>query len=325
MSPLLLPLLLACSAPAPDSAGGARAVEGVELTWLGVTTWLLRTGEHRILLDPYLTRGAPGAVASGPAATGLLDTVLAAEGIEGLDQVLVGHSHFDHAWDAGTSALHTGAALAGTATTCHIGAAQGLPAARCRALTDGETLAQGEVRVEAVRVSHWGPDLPNGRHGTWDAPPDDPADAGLAPHGGVLGYLIEADGQRIFFQDTLGPADADDGSGFDFGAPLARLAAGPPVDLWVGAVSLAADADTLPPYLEALRPRAVLAHHWDGVVPDPTAGLTRGFSAPTHVGDALAAAGVPLLAPAAYGARIVSDGHGPRPAADSPVAAALAP
>lgn len=321
MRPVILLLLQACTAR-PDS-GPAEHRVGVELTWLGVTSWLVRTGEHRLLFDPYLTRGAPGATPSSPEAAALLDRVMAAEGIEGLDHVLVGHSHFDHAWDAGAFAGRTGATLIGTATTCHIGAAQGLPGGRCRVVGDGDVLDLDGLRVEVVRTSHWGPTLPTGRHAVWTAPPDDPADVGLAPHGGVLGFLLEADGQRIFVQDTLGPVDAEDGSGFDFRAALARVAAGPPVDLWVGAVSLAEDAGTLALYLEALRPTAVLAHHWDGVVPDPTTPLTQGFSAPVHVGDALAAAGVPLRAPAAYGARLVLRDGALAADEDSPVADAL--
>lgn len=63
---LLFASLLACSSP--DSAAPTRSVEGVELTWLGVTTWLLRTNDQTLLFDAYLTRGAPGATASSPEA-----------------------------------------------------------------------------------------------------------------------------------------------------------------------------------------------------------------------------------------------------------------
>lgn len=323
MNPALLVLLFACSGPPADSAAPTRVVRGVELTWLGVTTWLMRVDDQAILFDAYLTRGAPGAAPSSPEAAATLEAVLDAEGIRGLDQVFVGHSHFDHAWDAGAFALQAGARLWGTQTTCHIGTAQGLPTERCTVVGDGERLDLGALQVEIVRTSHWGPGTPSGAHGAWSAPPADPADVGLAPHGGVLGFLVEAGGRRIFVHDTLGPVDAADGSGTDYQAPLDRLVDGPPVDLWVGAVSLADSAEALAPYLAALRPGAVLAHHWDGVVPDISVPLTQPFSAPLHVGDALAAAGVPLLAPSEHGQRIEVRPDGPRVAAESPVTAAL--
>lgn len=306
-----------------DSAAPTRAVEGIELTWLGVTTWLLRTPDQTFLLDAYLTRGAPGATASGSEAAALLDAVMRAEGIHGIDHILIGHSHFDHAWDAGTFARQTGATVWGSGTTCHIAAVQGLAAGRCRIVSDGDRIDLGGGTAEVVRTSHWGPDTPSGAHGIWTETPAGPEDVGLAPHGGVLGFLLEMEGQRIFVHDTLGPVDADDGSGLDYQAGLDRMAAGPPVDLWIGAVSLAADARMLAPYLRALRAPAVLAHHWDGVVPDPRQPLLQPFSAPVFVGDALESAGAKLFAPGAYGERLIFDGHRVTTAAHSPVVGAL--
>ena len=318
---LLFASLLACSSP--DSAAPTRSVEGVELTWLGVTTWLLRTNDQTLLFDAYLTRGAPGATASSPEAAALLDAVLEAEGIDRIDHIMVGHSHFDHAWDAGTFARQTDATLWGSATTCHLAAVQGLEPDRCLVLSDGDDVDLGASRVEVVRTSHWGPDTPSGAHGIWTAPPTDPEDVGLAPHGGVLGFLLEIQGHRVFIHDTLGPVDAEDGSGVDFQAGIDRIAAGPPVDLWIGAVSLAEDVDTLTPYLRALRTPVVLAHHWDGVVPDPTQPLAQPLSVPVFVGEALASAGTALVAPGEYGERLVLDEAGIRRATESPVVDAL--
>ena len=63
---LLFASRLACSSP--DSAAPTRIVEGGEPTWLGVTTWLVRTNDQTLLFDAYLTRGAHGAMASSPEA-----------------------------------------------------------------------------------------------------------------------------------------------------------------------------------------------------------------------------------------------------------------
>ena len=55
-----------------------------ELTWLGHGSWLIRSGEHRIVLDPFLT--------NSPTAPFSVDELEA-------DYILVSHGHFDHVDD----------------------------------------------------------------------------------------------------------------------------------------------------------------------------------------------------------------------------------
>lgn len=57
----------------------------VELTWHGHATWMLQSGEHKILIDPFFT--------DNPSATVSADEVEA-------DFVLITHGHFDHVADA---------------------------------------------------------------------------------------------------------------------------------------------------------------------------------------------------------------------------------
>ena len=57
-----------------------------KLTWLGHATWLLETGKHRILLDPFFT--------DNPSAT------LKPEDLTNISHVLISHGHFDHVADA---------------------------------------------------------------------------------------------------------------------------------------------------------------------------------------------------------------------------------
>lgn len=55
-----------------------------KLTWLGHATWLIETGKHTILLDPFLT--------DNPAATAEPEDLKP-------DVILVSHGHFDHVAD----------------------------------------------------------------------------------------------------------------------------------------------------------------------------------------------------------------------------------
>ena len=68
----------------------------IQLTWLGHATWLIQTGEHRIILDPFLT--------DNPA------TTKTPAGIK-VDTVLISHGHFDHVADAAEIANHNDATL----------------------------------------------------------------------------------------------------------------------------------------------------------------------------------------------------------------------
>ena len=68
----------------------------MKLTWYGHGTWLIETGDHRIVLDPFFD--------DNPAAT------VAAADVEA-DYILISHGHFDHVADAAAIANRTGATL----------------------------------------------------------------------------------------------------------------------------------------------------------------------------------------------------------------------
>ena len=67
-----------------------------ELTWLGHASWQLKTGQHTLLVDPFLDDSptAPFKAASAAA-----------------DFILVSHGHFDHIADAAKIANRTGATV----------------------------------------------------------------------------------------------------------------------------------------------------------------------------------------------------------------------
>ncbi len=67
-----------------------------ELTWMGHGTWLIETGAHRILLDPFLN--------DNPTSPAKAEDV-------SVDHILVSHGHFDHVADVATIANRTGATV----------------------------------------------------------------------------------------------------------------------------------------------------------------------------------------------------------------------
>ena len=69
---------------------------GMELTWLGHATWLLKSGTHTILIDPFLR--------DNPVATVKPEEIDA-------EFVLITHGHFDHVADAAEIANRCGAQL----------------------------------------------------------------------------------------------------------------------------------------------------------------------------------------------------------------------
>jgi len=66
----------------------------INLTWFGHATWLVDTGEHKILLDPFFN--------DNPSSPIKADEAVA-------DTILISHGHFDHIADAASIANRTGA------------------------------------------------------------------------------------------------------------------------------------------------------------------------------------------------------------------------
>ncbi len=69
---------------------------GATFTWLGHGGWSVNTGEHVVLLDPFLS--------NCPTATADVDQINA-------DFILVSHGHFDHVSDVPAIAKRTGATV----------------------------------------------------------------------------------------------------------------------------------------------------------------------------------------------------------------------
>ncbi len=118
-----------------------------ELTWLGHGTWLIETGEHRILLDPFLDES--------PTAPIKADEVEA-------DTILVSHGHFDHVADLVSVARRTGATVVACFEICDWVGKQGVEKTEPMNHGGGIDLPFGRV---TLTVAHHSSVLPDGTYG----------------------------------------------------------------------------------------------------------------------------------------------------------------
>jgi L-ascorbate metabolism protein UlaG (beta-lactamase superfamily) len=80
----------------PFRVPAADIAMSVQLTWLGHASWQVKTGQHTILVDPFLDDSP-----TSPVKAGEVDA----------DAILVSHGHFDHIADAAKIANRTGATV----------------------------------------------------------------------------------------------------------------------------------------------------------------------------------------------------------------------
>jgi L-ascorbate metabolism protein UlaG (beta-lactamase superfamily) len=82
-----------------------ESLMSIQLQWLGHNCWLLKTGSHQLLIDPFLD--------DSPVAT------LKSHDVSP-DFILVSHAHFDHVADVVPIAERTHATVIGMVELCHV-------------------------------------------------------------------------------------------------------------------------------------------------------------------------------------------------------------
>ncbi len=235
------------TAPAALHAAGLRA------TWFGVTAVLLSDGEHAVFIDPFFSRpeGLLGLVTNRPLVPDepRIAAALQDAGIGTLDAVLVSHSHYDHAMDAGVVARLTGAKLVGSESTANIGRGAGLPERQLLIAHPGQPLSIGSFTVRYVESRHAG--ATGGRPtGDITSPLQPPARYMDYKLGGAWSILMEHPLGRVLHHGSAGYVDG----------ALAPYQA----DVVLLGVALIED---LPGYLQqvvdAVGARRVMPTHWD--------------------------------------------------------------
>jgi L-ascorbate metabolism protein UlaG (beta-lactamase superfamily) len=137
-----------------------------KLTWLSHASWLIESGDHRILLDPFLT--------DNPAAT------LSPADVGDVSHILISHGHYDHVADAAEIAKQTGATIVAIFEIAQwFAAKQSIEATIGMNLGGSTDLPIGNVKmIPALHSS----DLPDGSYG-----------------GNPAGFLLTIEGKRIYF------------------------------------------------------------------------------------------------------------------------------
>lgn len=152
------------SCPAPHLYFTWRMM--TRLTWLSHGSWLIEAGDHRLLLDPFLTEN--------PAAKVKPDE------LDRISHILISHGHFDHVADAAEIARQNDATIVASyeiaawfATKHSVASTIGMN------LGGAAELPFGTVKmIPALHSS----ELPDGAYG-----------------GNPAGYLLTIHGKRIYF------------------------------------------------------------------------------------------------------------------------------
>jgi L-ascorbate metabolism protein UlaG (beta-lactamase superfamily) len=260
------------------------AEHDLELAYLGTAGFVLRTGEHTLALDPYVTRAGVAELLRGPLVP---DSARVVRYFPQVNDVLVGHAHYDHVLDAPLICQLTGARLIGSRAVCMVGQAAGLPHTQLVSTAGREDIESGPFVVRGLPSRHGKVLL--GRvpfPGDITRPPRWPARAWELRHGLVLNWLVRT---RSF---TLVHVDSAD----FVREELEGLSA--------DVVCLCAVGRRYRPrYVEeivrALRPRWVVPCHWDTMITplDEEPQLLPGVDLPGMFDEIVRAGAEPLLLP----------------------------
>jgi len=233
----------------------ARSQDGPALvaSWHGTTAVLLSDGQTSLFIDPFFTR--PGGwlrlMLNRPIAPdeALIRTALAQSGAPSLAAVLVSHSHYDHAMDAGLVAKLTGAQLLGSASTANIGRGSGLAESQIRTIEPGRAMQFGRFTVTFLQSRHAG--ATGGRPtGDITEPLVPPAPYTQYRQGGAYSILIEHPLGTILHHGSAGW--------------LPDMFEGRRADLvFLGIAAAPSPEDYLKQVVDAVGATRVIPTHWD--------------------------------------------------------------
>jgi L-ascorbate metabolism protein UlaG (beta-lactamase superfamily) len=258
---------------APAAPAGA---EGVSVTFLGVSTLVIRDGATTLLVDGFFTR--PGVLAlRGEIAPDAehIARGLTLGGVTRADAIFTVHSHYDHAMDVAEVAKRTGALVVGSRSTANVARGGGVPEQRIREAAPGDAVPFGAFTVRFVASRHY-PLPPPG-----DALLGREIEAPLTPPAPVSAWL-EGRSDSLVFEHPRGTLLVQGSAGYLPGA-LARVRADA-VALGVGGLGRVDDAYRDAYWREivtATGARRVFPVHWD----DFTRPLGEALLAPPRVLD----------------------------------------
>jgi L-ascorbate metabolism protein UlaG (beta-lactamase superfamily) len=163
--------------------------------------------------------------------------------------VLVSHSHYDHAMDAGVVARLTGAPLLGSTSTAYIGRGSGVPATQLRVVRPGQALRYGPFTITFIRSKHAG--------ATGGTPVGD-IDQPLRPPARYLDYK-QGGTYSILIEHPLGTVLHHGSAGYVAGALAGRKAD----VVFLGIAIRGNMQDYLREVVDAVGASRVIPTHWD--------------------------------------------------------------
>ena len=149
---------------ARPSTPPASPTSPLTVSFLGVTTLLFDDGESAVMTDGFFTRPSPARTLLTPLRSdpARIDHALRTAGVDTLDAVACGHSHYDHALDSAAVAQRTGATLVGGESTAQLGRGARLPPDRIATVAPGEALTFGGFTLTFLESEHSHPDRVRG-------------------------------------------------------------------------------------------------------------------------------------------------------------------
>ena len=160
----------------------------VSIRWLGTAGFVIQTPSRTVVLDPFVTR-TPLLKMLGRLVP---NEALIEREIPEADDVIIGHSHYDHILDAPSLCVRTGARLIGCPSACNVGRAGGVPEEQLVCTEGNEDIPCGDGMIaRGIPSVH-------GRvygivplQGTIDAPPKWPPRNRDLRHGIVFNWYLE--------------------------------------------------------------------------------------------------------------------------------------
>lgn len=172
----------------------------ISISYLGTAGFIITNADRTVVLDPYVTRT--------PLVNSLIKPLVPnitciKQHIPYADDVVIGHSHYDHILDAPDLCKLTGARLIGSRDTIMVGRAAGLPDAQLRETAGKEDIASGNWKLRGLPSVHG--KVAFGRipiPGHITKPPAWPPRMLALKHGLVLNWLVDTGKLKIVHIDT---------------------------------------------------------------------------------------------------------------------------
>lgn len=119
--------------------------------WLGAAGFEMVWEDFHLAVDPFFSRPPRRYLFGGrpPPQDALAERYLPA-----CQAILISHAHYDHLMDAPSIALRTGAAVYGSANTCNLLAAMGVPQRQIHLVSSGDRLEIGPFSTTVYPARH---------------------------------------------------------------------------------------------------------------------------------------------------------------------------